>query len=173
MNMYPTLTNMRSYLSEKFSTLHARAVRESLWTKLIGRCASLEVFPEQAPQKSPNRTFTGVTEIPLEQILGTLNRRGDFDNQFRPLKKYLRDRWVNTYLTLEREGWSPILVHKVGNAYYVEDGHHRVSVARSLGMAFIQARVWEYPIQVQQSHKCQRVPCPERSSARVCASVTE
>jgi hypothetical protein len=173
MNPYPSLTNIRSYLSDKFSTLQTRAVRDLLWAKLIGRNTKLELFPEEAPEKSPNRRFMGVNEIPVEQIIGTLGRRSDFDNRFRPIKSYLRDRWVNAYLALEGDGWSPILVHKVGENYYVEDGHHRVSVAQMLGLAFIQAKVWEYPSQAKETNKCHPAPCPERNSAKAYARVTE
>ncbi|RPJ23448.1 MAG: hypothetical protein EHM33_20885, partial [Chloroflexi bacterium] len=77
-----------------------------------------------------------------------------------------RDRWVNVYLTLENSGWAPILVHKVGDQYYVEDGHHRVSVARSLEMTFIQAKIWEYPVQMLKAKDCQSAPCAERGSAK-------
>jgi hypothetical protein len=102
--------------------------------------------------------------------VGTLNRHRDFDHKFRPLKSYLRDRWVNVYLTLQVEGWSPIILHKVGNDYYVEDGHHRLSVARLLGMTYIQAKVWEYPIVEMPAKKPSPARCPERSSATVYVS---
>ncbi len=170
MNMYPSLTIMRSSLADKFFTLRSSALRDSLWARLTGKNTRLATFPEQAPEKSPNRKLIGIQEIPVEEIVGTLNRASDFDRKFRPLKSYLRDRWVNVYLTLENEGWSPIVVHKVGENYYVEDGHHRVSVARLLGMAFIQARIWEYPVHTKQPKKCESERCVERSSAKVYAT---
>ena len=171
MNMYPPLTNIRSHLSDKFSALRRRAVRDTVLAKLIRKNAALALFPEQAPEKSPNRKFCGVEAIPIQQIIGTISRSKDFDHKFRPLKYYLRDRWINTYLSLEREGWSPILVHKVGEYYYVEDGHHRVSVAKLLGMEFIEAKVWDYPIHAKKAMGCPRAErCPERSSANVYAT---
>jgi hypothetical protein len=171
MNAFPHLTNMRSHLSDQFNALRARAVRGSLWAKLIGKSTTLEVFPEEAPEKSPNRTFTGAIEVPLEQIVGTLNRQSDFDKQFRPLKAYLRDRWVNVYLAHQNEGWPPILLHRVGGRYYVEDGHHRVSVARALQLSFIQATVWEYPARAQKTRSCAEAECPRRTCSTVCAGV--
>jgi hypothetical protein len=166
MNTYPHLTNVRSALVDKFYALQTHARRDSLFAKLFGQSTHLELFPEEAPEKSPNRKFIGVEDISVEQIVGTLNRSSDFDHKFRPLKSYLRDRWVNVYLTLEKEGWEPIVVHKVGEQYYVEDGHHRVSVARSLGIDFIQAKIWEYPVQKIQAKNCQSAQCPERSSVK-------
>lgn len=170
MNTYASPTNARGYLAYQFSSLRIKAVRDALWSKLIRKNTRLVTFPEQASRKSPNRKFRGTEDIRVEQIIGTLSRHNDFDHKFRPLKPYLRDRWVNAYLTLDREGWSPITVHKVGDHYYVEDGHHRVSVARLLGMEFIQATVWEYTVEAKPPKKCQTVRCPERSTVKAYAA---
>lgn len=173
MNIYPSFTNIRSYLSYQFSALRRRALRDLLWSMLRGRKTNLAVFPEEAPEKSPNRRFLGVQDISVHEIIGTVNRRDDFDYKFRPLHKHLQERWVHACLALQGEGWSPILVHKVGNKYYVEDGHHRVSVSQELGITVIQAKVWEYPSLAKQPKKCQPDPCPERSSAKVFAQANE
>jgi hypothetical protein len=173
MYLHPSFVDVRGHLANQFSTLRMQALRDSLWAKLIGKNTKLAIFPEQAPEKSPNRKPVGVEDIPLEQIVGTLGRHNDFDHLFRPLKKNLRDRWVNAHLSLESDGWSPILVHKVGDNYYVEDGHHRVSVARSLGIAFIQAKVWEYPVDGKQTRSCQLLERIEKSSVNAYAVTTE
>ena len=173
MNMHPFFIDIRSYMATEFSALRTRALQNALWAKLIGKNRKLAVFPEQAPPKSPNRKLIGVKDIPIEEIIGTLGRHSDFDHQFRPLKKNLRDRWVNVYLIHESEGWPPILVHKVGDYYYVEDGHHRVSVARAMGLAFIQAKVWEYSSYSKQTKKYGNLECTERSSSKQYITVTE
>lgn len=139
----------------------------------MGKNTKLAVFQEETPEKSPNRKFLGVQEIPVYEIVGTIGRQNNFDHQFRPLNKQLRERWVNVYLTLERDGWSPILVHKVGEQYYVEDGHHRVSLAQALGVTFIQATVWEYPTYTKDQKKCQPEPCPEKTMTTVYVGATE
>jgi hypothetical protein len=169
MNAFPSLTNTRSYLAEKFFTLRRHALRDRLLAKLIHKSTVLAIFPEQAPEKSPNRRLDGIREIPIQQITGTLNRQSDFDHKFRPLKPSLRDRWVNVYLAFEKNLWPPILVHKVGEQYYVEDGHHRVSVARSLGMGFIQAKVWDYPVCRKLTRSPEAVPCSERTQVEAYA----
>jgi hypothetical protein len=65
-------------------------------------------------------------------------------------------------------------VHKVGDHYYVEDGHHRVSVARALGIAFIQAKVWEYPSEIKKTTKpCGNMQSSERTSAKQYVAVPE
>jgi hypothetical protein len=170
MNMYPHLTNVRSSLADKFYALQTPARRDAIWAKLFGQGTNLPMFPEEAPEKSPNRKFIGMKEIPMEQIVGTLNRASDFDHKFRPLKSYLRDRWINVYLALEDGDWPPIVVHKVGEQYYVEDGHHRVSVARSLGRTFIEAKIWEYPAQSMQTQKDEPVLYEAKISVEACAA---
>ncbi len=42
----------------------------------------------------------------------------------------------------------PIKVYKVGDFYFVRDGNHRVSVARQLGMEFIDAEITELFVKV-------------------------
>lgn len=170
MNMYPPPNYLRNYLANIFSTLRMQAVKETLWAKLIRRHTKLAVFPEQTSARHVNRKLIDTDDILVEHIAGTLNRPNDFDYKFRPLKGHLKDRWVNTYLSLERDGWSPIIVHKVGEKYYVEDGHHRVSVARSLGMVYIQAKVWDYTIPENKSKKCRPMPCGEYCSTNVYAT---
>jgi hypothetical protein len=173
MNMSFHLTNIRSYVANEFSTLRSRAVRDTLWARLIGRNKNLARFPEGTFQKGPSRKFIGEQDIPVTEIIGTLYRHSDFDSRFRPLRKNLRERWINIYLLQEREGWPPILVHKVGNHYYVEDGHHRVSVARAMGIAFIQARVWEYPVSNKPVNICENFECTERNPVKAYAISTE
>jgi hypothetical protein len=103
----------------------------------------------------------------VAEIVGTLNRDSDFDTHFRPLKKHNIDRWVNAYILREQDGWSPIIVHKLGDEFFVEDGHHRVSVAYDIGMEYIEAKVWEYAIQTPTVVTCQPTCCMEKSSSRV------
>jgi len=47
-----------------------------------------------------------------------------------------------------QKGWEPILVHQLGGFYFVEDGHHRTSVARHLGLETIEAAVITYPVSI-------------------------
>jgi len=87
----------------------------------------------------------GVQTIRLDSIVGTAGRRRDeFDRSFRPLSDRLRDRWRGI-AAARRQGaeMPPIEVYRVGDLHFVEDGHHRVSVARAMGDTVIEARVRE------------------------------
>ena len=127
-----------------FNTLRLRAITDSWIASLFKKENSPKQFEENRSINLRNKRFMGIQDIRLDKIIGTLGRETDFDKSFRPLKKHLRDRWVSAFLRLAADRWQPITVHKVGEFYYVEDGHHRVSVALSTGMIFIEAEVWDH-----------------------------
>jgi hypothetical protein len=84
-----------------------------------------------------------VRVIPLAAIAGTVepSRAKLFDSAFRP-KAGARCRWLRLWLAEHRGAvLPPISVVRVGNAYAVRDGHHRVSVARARGALAIDAAV--------------------------------
>jgi len=153
MSILIPLTRDRNTAINAFDTLRFCALRDLVWAKLLRRQTRLASYSE-GPRSSVNRKSIGVQEIQVDKIIGTIGREGDFDKRFRPLHNHLRDRWVDVFLSFSTDTWSPILVHKVGEQYYVENGHHRTSVARAVGIAYIQAEIWEYstrPITVKLS----------------------
>lgn len=81
--------------------------------------------------------------IRMEQIIGTVGRLDRFDKDFLPLQRRLRTRWVGiAQATLDNDVYlPPIQVVQAQDAYYVIDGHHRVSVARALDKLYIDANV--------------------------------
>ena len=86
----------------------------------------------------------GLQVVPVEQIVGTVDRAVEFDRGFRPTSPRLRTRWERIAAAQRRgESMPPVSLYKVGDLYFVRDGHHRVSVARSLGAARIDAEVVE------------------------------
>lgn len=170
MNLYPSTTSLRSFISYKFSVLRLHALRSRFLSKLTGTYLGLPIFSEQDRRISPSRKMVGVKNIRVSKIVGTLNRDSDFDSHFRPIKKHNADRWINAYLLHEQDGWSPIIVHKLGDEYFVEDGHHRVSVANEIGMEFIEAKVWEYAVQNQITVSCEPACCMEKTPSKVYAT---
>jgi hypothetical protein len=81
---------------------------------------------------------------PLSQILGSasLGRSREFDGRFRPLPLCDRERWQRI-ADARRHGLRlpPVILTKVGDIYFVEDGHHRISVAQAWGEQEIEAVV--------------------------------
>lgn len=84
----------------------------------------------------------GVQVIPIDRIVGSVDKVRDFDPKFRPRSGDSRRRWERIAEAARRgEPLPPIDVYQVGDMYFVRDGHHRVSVFRSLGLDLIEADV--------------------------------
>jgi hypothetical protein len=94
----------------------------------------------------------GLRVVPLDAIVGTVDRTAEFDRGFRPTSPRLRSRWERINAA-QRRGASmpPVSLYKVGDLYFVRDGHHRVSVAKSLGRTDIDAYVTEVDTRVRLS----------------------
>ncbi|MBN8866698.1 MAG: hypothetical protein J0H98_04015 [Solirubrobacterales bacterium] len=94
----------------------------------------------------------GLRSIPIDSIVGTVDRGHGFDGEFRPTTKRVRGRWERIAGATRRgEHFPPIDVYRVGTVHFVEDGHHRVSVARQLGHEVIEARVTEIRTRIPPS----------------------
>jgi hypothetical protein len=125
----------------------------------------------------------GVQTIPLDSIVGTVDRSRGFDRSFRPTSRQVRGRWERI-ATAQRKGEAmpPIQVYRVGELHFVKDGHHRVSVARAQGRREIDADVTEVlttvdpddglrladlPLKTHQRVFHERVPLPPEARNRI------
>jgi hypothetical protein len=87
----------------------------------------------------------GLQDIELDKIVGSVGRYDDFTREFLPLRDSDEGRWRRVYdLTESTIGVPAIDVFKAGDVYFVRDGNHRVSVARTNGLNVIEAYVTEY-----------------------------
>jgi hypothetical protein len=88
--------------------------------------------------------YRGVHTVRVDQIVGSLNRYHEFDRAFLPADDQLAERWQNIDSAFYKDiSLPPVVLYKVGQVYFVVDGHHRVSVARQQGQEFIEAEVRE------------------------------
>jgi hypothetical protein len=88
--------------------------------------------------------YIGLQTIPLDKIVGSVGRYNEFNRAFLPTQEYIRERWKRIYeVAHSAEGFPPIDVYKIGDVYFVRDGHHRVSVVKELGATTIEATVTE------------------------------
>jgi len=132
---------------QKFENVRRRTLICQWCKKFARRPLTLLPFkPIHARLSYPNGIFRDTQEIPVAQIVGSLNRATEFDRFFRPLKNSQRERWVNMWIMLMQSGWDPILVHQIGDLYFVEDGHHRTSVARVAGLTDLTANIIDYAV---------------------------
>nr|MBA2566485.1 chromosome partitioning protein ParB [Thermoleophilaceae bacterium] len=110
----------------------------------------------------------GLHSIELDSIVGTVDRRKEFDRGFRPTSGRVRPRWERI-AQAERRGESmpPIRVFRIGELHFVEDGHHRVSVARAQGRTDIDAYVTEVITKVGADRAIRLADLPLKDHERV------
>lgn len=89
------------------------------------------------------RAHLGTRAIPVAAIVGTVGRCCDFDRCFHPLRPTLRESTAAVRAAFADGAVPAIDVFKVGDAYFVSDGHKRVAAARAAGTEFVDAQVTE------------------------------
>lgn len=86
--------------------------------------------------------YAGIQVVPIRSIIGSECRTGDFDMEFHPLSEAARERWVSMAMAyLARLVLPPIQLIQVDDAYFVRDGHHRISVSRAFDQFAMDAEV--------------------------------
>jgi len=138
--------NYQSALQD-FNEARLKASLQEALARLTGKPNELLSYDEIAQKlKLRARADRGVREIPVKAIVGSVGRYTDFTRTFLPLRPEDQERWARVKVAIEDPvgaGMPPIEVYKVGDAYFVLDGNHRVSIARQEGFEFIEAHVIE------------------------------
>jgi hypothetical protein len=121
--------------------------RQKLLATVTGRSASLPAIDVLTRgQTVRNQRHLGSKLVRIADIQASEDRSGDFDRSFHPLETHTRSRWLSIAVArLNGQAMPAVDLIKVGNAYAVRDGHHRISVAKALGEDYIDAQVtaWE------------------------------
>lgn len=140
-------TTMQIY--REFELLRRRAFYRRLWCGVTGqRYQLLNLEGLQTQGVGQRRRHGGIQLVPIAKIQGSEGRSQDFDADFRPLKLYNRERWVNIALARREDVVLPLVeLIQIGDSYFVRDGHHRISVAKAQGQLEIEAEVtcWDTP----------------------------
>jgi len=126
-----------------FHRARRQAALQQIMARLTGRPADLLSY-EEVRRKLKARESGGakLEDVPLDAIVGSVGRYSDFTRSFLPRRDSDAGRWARVKVaTTDLRGLPPIEVYQVGQAYFVRDGNHRVSVARQLGATHIQAYV--------------------------------
>ncbi|MEJ7633029.1 MAG: hypothetical protein WKF28_11005 [Rubrobacteraceae bacterium] len=90
-----------------------------------------------------NQVYVGMRTVEVSKIVGSVGRHRDFDRAFLPSKPGLGERWKRIDQMMRRGEIPPISLFKIGDAYFVNDGNHRVSVAHQQGIEMLDAEVTE------------------------------
>jgi nucleotide-binding universal stress UspA family protein len=128
-----------------FQRARSQAQLKELLARLSGAPAQLLSFDEvRQTLRLQGGIERGLQDIPLDAIVGSVGRYTDFTRDFLPRKEIDPQRWARVMVAANGlVGLPPIEVYQIGNAYFVIDGNHRVSVARKMNAQFIQAYVTE------------------------------
>jgi nucleotide-binding universal stress UspA family protein len=130
---------------QDFHSARQKATLSEIVARLKGESTELlsfdEVRQKLRAQVGPKKVLK---EIPINAIIGSVNRYQDFSRGFLPGQNVNEERWTNVELaTYGMVGLPPIEVYQIGEVYFVSDGNHRISVAKQMGSTQIQAYVTE------------------------------
>lgn len=130
----------------EFDSARRAALMQDLLRLVQGKPLDLLPFDEVKEKLRLKQIVDrGVQEVPLDRIVGSVGREKAFNRAFLPRDESLRDRWEEVHDLAEgQSGFPPIELYYVKDVYFVVDGHHRLSVARSLEAPTIEAHVKEF-----------------------------
>ncbi len=132
----------RTRASDRYNKIWLRSYARTLWNALARRDVRLRTLPSEQHYALARAGIPELRAVPLARIVGSENRSADFDITFAPLSDHTQERWIGIALAWELGTELPAVeLLQVGADYYVRDGHHRISVARTYGLHEIDAHV--------------------------------
>jgi hypothetical protein len=129
--------------ANRFNTARLRGEWNQFKARLTGQPRHLKDLNEEHQGRCVRRAYAaGTQSVAIRDIVGSESRSQDFDRDFNPVNLNLRDRWRNiAALVAQNVPLPPVELIQVGEAYYVRDGHHRISVAKNAGQSYVDAEV--------------------------------
>src|SRR5262245_33333619 len=131
------------YALNDFHRARQQAALQEITARLTGRPASLMSYEEVYRHlHASGRSDRGLEDVPLDSIVGSVGRYSDFTRSFLPRRENDEERWARVMARATEAGLDampPIELYRIGEAHFVLDGNHRVSVARQLGVATVRA----------------------------------
>jgi hypothetical protein len=137
---------LTSESATEYTAARKQALIEEWFNFFTGRPNDLLSFEEiKQNLRLQDSAYKGLQEIELDKIVGSTGRYRDFTRTFLPKTDESEQRWRRIdAIAHDLEGFPPIEVYKVDDVYFVRDGNHRVSVARTHKAKTIEAYVIEY-----------------------------
>ncbi len=144
----------RPYLERTAREDFSRAARKAFWRKVTawikGESNQLLSYDDvRSAIPIRGQRYLGLQSVPLDQIVGSVGRYRDFDRIFGPTQTRTADRWIRLDVARSQDiHLPPVDLYKIGEAYFVKDGNHRISVARERGQEHIDAFITEISVPV-------------------------
>ena len=138
--------NLEEQVDVDFGRARRRAFFGGLKTRFVGGRERLLSFDEvRRALGADNKLYLGRKVVEVSKIVGSVGRHGEFDRNFMPAKSSLSYKWKRIGRAMRRGVELPaVSLYKIGDAYFVEDGNHRVSVSRYQGTEMLDAEVTEF-----------------------------
>ncbi len=148
-------SNLSNYVARAAQADFERARRRAFISDIVATLKgdsnwliSFEEVQKMLPMQG--QFYKGLQQVPISDIVGSVDRYHDFDRRFLPTQTHTRGRWESVdRATLTDVVLPPVQLYKVGGIYFVKDGNHRVSVAKEKGVEYIDAEVIDCPTRVQ------------------------
>lgn len=132
--------------------LARRVFFHDLMHRLRGEPNSVLPFHAVNHLRPKGEHYIGHQVIEVDKIIGSVDRYDDFDSHFMPKEPFTIERWTRLrQAQLAGIEFPPIQVYKVGEAYFVKDGNHRVALAKAEHQVYIDAEVIELDVPVDLS----------------------
>lgn len=163
----PRTTTYDEHARDDFARAHRQALWRQMMSWMLRRENDLLSFEEALEcMEFAGRRDRGLHTIPICQIVGSVGRHDEFDREFFPRSGYSStlERWVSIAKAYyQGTSLPPVMLYKVGDDYYVEDGNHRISVAHMNGQEYIEAHIIELDLMPDNTCSCPK-PCDEGQS---------
>ena len=133
-----------------FEQARRRAFRSEISARLRGKENRLIPFAEiRNALRQQNPLYRGIQQVEIAKIIGSVGRYLDFNRKFMPLFDEMAERWIAVQSLTAGLGWPPAELYKVGDAYFVRDGNHRIAISNQMDNPTVEAHVWEFPIDME------------------------
>jgi hypothetical protein len=150
--MIPYMNLNEQLLNEQVDTDFTRARRRARLRAAVARIRRehtsnrlLSFDDVRRERVANNRLHRGTRVVEVDEIVGSVGRWRDFDRSFLPARASIAERWKRIDRAFQRgEDLPPVELYGIGDAYFVLDGHHRVSVARYHDVPTVEAAVAEF-----------------------------
>jgi hypothetical protein len=140
--------DLNEQVDADFTRARRRARRRALVARIRREHASNRLLSFEELRRelvANNRLHRGMRVVEVDEIVGSVGRWDDFDRSFLPARTSIGERWKRIDRAFHRaEDLPPIELYEIGDAYFVVDGHHRVSVARYHSVPTLEAAVAEF-----------------------------
>ena len=151
------LMSLAEQVDREFAVARRRARVHGLRRRLARSAGTGRLLPFEQTRRlvgASGGLRRGRRAVEVSRIVGSAGKHDQFDDEFMPLRGASPERWKRIDRAY-RSGAElpPVTLYSLDGDYFVEDGHHRVSVARFHGAEWVDAEVTEF-----RSSRAQRLP---------------